>query len=66
MGDSKNCKGEYSVRYILTYPGRPPNLYPENLYFKNKVFGNEIQCETAIKEWETDQELSKKTHVKYL
>lgn len=62
----KNGKGEYFVKYVLIESGVPPGLYSENMYFKDKVFANEIQCETAIKEYENERKLKKKTHVKYI
>lgn len=62
-----NGHGEYSVKYLLG--GNiycPPNLNAANLYFKNQRYGNVLQCENAIADWENAQELNKKKPVRYL
>ena len=63
---TKNAKGEYFVKYIVKVQGFPLGLHKQNMYFKDKVFGNVVQCERAIYEWQAEQALIKRTHVKYL
>jgi len=63
----KNGRGEYFVRRIIDYNYLPTTaVFAACDYFKNKVFGNQIQAEQAIYTWQADQDLKKQTHVKYL
>lgn len=57
---------EYTVHYILDSPFVPRQLTKESMHFKSLKFGNVVQCETAIAEWEYSQMLQKKRHVKYM
>ena len=63
----KNGKGEYFVWRIINIDYLPtPSVFAARNYFKDKVFGNQIQAEQAIYTWQAGQDLKKKTHVKYL
>lgn len=61
-----NGRGEYSVKYHAKDLDCPDSLQPANMYFKKKVFANEMQAANAIHEWKNNKELEKKTLVKYL
>lgn len=63
----KNGKGEYFVRRIIDVNYLPTvSVFAARDYFKNKVFGNQIQAEQAVYTWQVDWDLKKKIHVKYL